>query len=48
MYLGAGNLMVTAAADMVGISFPKLKRFAAVLNLKMFESDTFFRLRGTI
>ena len=38
--------MVTAAADMVGISFPKLKRFATILNLKMFESDTFFRLRG--
>ena len=33
--------MVTAAADI-----PKLKRFSTVLNLKMFENDTFFRLRG--
>lgn len=43
---GAGNLMVTAAADMVGIPFPKLKRFAFVMNLKMIEKTTFYRLRG--
>ena len=38
--------MVSAAADMVGISFPKLKRFAHILNLKFMEKTTFYRLRG--
>ena len=44
--VGAGNLMVTAAADLVGIPYPKLKRFATALNLKLFGEDTFYRLRG--
>ena len=29
--------MVTAAADMVGIPFPKVKRFPTVLNLKILK-----------
>ena len=37
--------MITAAADLVGIPFPKLKRFAYVLNMKLFGEDTFYRLR---
>ncbi|XP_066933448.1 uncharacterized protein [Clytia hemisphaerica] len=46
-FKGIGNLMVTAAAELSGISFPKLKRFAHVLNLKIMGRTTFFDLRGT-
>ena len=46
IYIGAGNIMVTAATELVGISFSKLKRFAAVLNLKFIDKSTFYRLRG--
>ena len=42
--IGAGNLIVTAAADLVGIPYPKLKHFATALNLKLFGEDTFYRL----
>ena len=38
--------MVTAAAELVGISFTKLKRFAYALNLKFMDKSTFYRLRG--
>ena len=38
--------MLTAAAEMAAISFTKLKRLAYVLNLKMFDKTTFYRLRG--
>lgn len=44
--VGAASLMVTAAAELVGIPFSKLKRFAYVLNLKFIEKSTFYRLRG--
>ena len=38
--------MLTAAADMCDIPFPKLKQFAYVINLKFFEKTTFYRIRG--
>ena len=44
--LGAGNLMAAAAGDLAGIPFPKLKRFAYIMNLKFLEKTTFYRLRG--
>ena len=44
--VGADNLMVTAATDLVGMPYPKLKQFATTLNLKLFGEDTFYRLRG--
>ena len=44
--LGVGNLMITAAADMMGIPYTKLKKFASILNLKLFNCTTFYRLRG--
>ena len=38
--------MLTAAADLCGIPFAKLKRFAYVINLKFFEKTTFYRIRS--
>ena len=38
--------MLTAAADMCGIPFLKLKSFAYVINLKFFEKTAFYRIRG--
>ncbi|XP_066918258.1 uncharacterized protein [Clytia hemisphaerica] len=43
---GIGNLMVTSAIELSGISYPKFKRFAHALNLKIMEKTTFFDLRG--
>ena len=38
--------MLTAAADLCGIPFAKRKRFACVINLKLFEKTMFYRIRG--
>ena len=38
--------MLTAAADLCGIPFAKLKRFAYVINFKFFEKTTFYRIRS--
>ncbi|XP_066922298.1 uncharacterized protein [Clytia hemisphaerica] len=43
---GIGNLMVTSAVELAGISYPKFKRFAHALNLKVMGKSTFFDLRG--
>ncbi|XP_057317569.1 uncharacterized protein LOC130662676 [Hydractinia symbiolongicarpus] len=41
---GVGNLLITAAGEMSGISYPKLKRFAYLLNMPFIEKTTYFRL----
>ena len=38
--------MLTAAADLCAIPFAKLKQFAYVINLKLFEKTMFYRIRG--
>jgi len=43
---GVGNLAVTAAVDLACIPFPKMKRFAYILNLPFIEKTTYYRLRG--
>lgn len=43
---GVGNLMVAAAGEMAGIPFPKLKRFAYLMNIPFIEKSTYYRLRG--
>lgn len=43
---GVGSVLITAAAEMSGILFSKLKRFAWLLNLKFFEKTTYYRLRA--
>ena len=48
LILGIGNLLVTAAGELASIPFPKLKRFAYILNLPFIEKTTYYRLRGII
>ena len=43
---GIGNLMVTTAGEMASIPFPKLKRFAYVLQFLFIERAKYYRLRG--
>lgn len=45
VYLGVGNLLVTAAAEMAAIPYSKIKRFAYILNLQFIEKTTYYRLR---
>ena len=43
---GAGNVTLTAAIEMAGISFTKMEKFAKILNLKFPSRNTYYDIRG--
>ena len=43
---GAGNLLVTAATELCGISFNKISKFAKLLNLKFISKSMYYEHRG--
>lgn len=43
---GVGNLLLTAAIELSGSSFHKVRRFANLLNLKFIGKSTYYEHRG--
>ena len=42
---GAGNLLITGAAELAGLSITKLLKFSRIMNLKMISESMYYRHR---
>ena len=45
-YIGLGNLFLTSAIEMAGISFQKVAKFAYIWNMKFLDKSSYYSLRG--